>query len=284
MSWNSPKGDDSSTSSKSSCTPLSSNNSFSCPRPQSPAWSVSSKGGNTFTQYSTPRRSDRSLSSRPQSPTWSVSSKGSVNSTGYITPMRVKTPPLSQDRSHQAYLPHPESCDRSVSSNYRDGFIRSSSPGGGISRLRSQARSQSPGRNVSREGDARSTKSRNQISGISSTVSPYRSPKDYASLPLNPTWGVASICDEKSSHSRFPSSVKSLPSSQGRAHQSNHTYPEKPDRIVSSKDSNKPNQSNRPKWGMPRLVKTNRSLQHHQHTSTTVPRSRTEPKRGGTYI
>jgi len=304
MSWNSPKGDDSSTSSKSSCTPLSSNNSFSCPRPQSPAWSVSSKGGNTFTQYSTPRRSDRSLSSRPQSPTWSVSSKGSVNSTGYITPMRVKTPPLSQDRSHQAYLPHSEICDRSVSRNRLDGFIPSSSPGCVISCPRSQDRSdepffrpvnpawtvssrddqstqyniqsrvrslplsldpshlsytqsqESPGRHVSRKRDDGSIKSRDQISETYIPIKKCRSANYYRSRPLSPAWAVGSICGKKSR--------------QDRTHQSNHIYLERPNKVASSKDSNKPNQSNLPKWGTPRLVKASRSLQNHQNTSNTL--------------
>jgi len=278
MSWNSPKGDDSSTSSKFSCTPLSSNNSFSCPRPQSPACSVLSKGGNKSTQYSTPRRSDRSLSSRPQSPTWSVSSKGGDKSTQYSISRR-------SDRS----MPSLVSPTRSVSSrddnqSIQSNRVRSLPLNSRQSHLSHTQSQESPGRNVSRKGDDRPNQSRNQMSGISSRASPYMSSQDYSARPLSPAWSVASVGGEKSSFSRYPHRVRSLPSSQGRAHQSNHTYPEKSDRIVSSKDSNKSNQSNRPKWGMPRLVKTDRSLQHHQHTSTTLPRSRTEPKRGGTYI
>merc|ERR1740139_1592932 len=172
----------------------------------------------------------------PQSPAWSVSSKGSVNSTGYITPMRVKTPPLSQDRSHQAYLPHSEICDRSVANNCRDGFVRSSSPGYVISRPRSQDRShesfplrpvnsglivpsrggnqptqnniqsrvrsfplsldpsnlshtqsqESPGRNISRNRDNGSAKSRDQISETSIPINKSRSSDYYRSRPLSP--------------------------------------------------------------------------------------------------
>jgi len=229
ISWNSSKGDDSSTSSETSGTSRNRNNSFSCPRPQSPICSVSSKSGRKSTKYSTPMRQDRSMPSLV-SPTWSVFSKDDNQSTQYNTQSRVRSLPLN---SRQSYLPH----------------------------TRSQ---ESPGRNLPRKGDDRLNQFRNQMSGISGRASPYMSSKDYNSRPRCPAWNVASIDGEKSSISRYPHQVKPLPSSEGMTYKSN--------------------ESNLPKWGMPRVVKTNRSFQYHKTISNTLPRVRTEPKRGGTYI